>query len=337
MKPRAMIAIEGEAPVEAQHPELHHYTNWGGLSGIWTSGVLYATRYDRLNDRTEVEHLRQFFKNSLRDRFRPLFVAQKKTGGLKISAEMRRQGGVIQWSKTVADAFVDGLYKTTFDLSTPNGAFAIPFVTSFCTHEGDASYEKKNGLLSQWRGYGKDERYAIVFETNKLVEMLKNTEAHLFTSFMDVIYNDETFDFDKRHNELLDSAIKYYQHRDEVPQEISEKLFYSFAIAAARFKHRGFREEREVRIVAFVQTRKYIDLLYKKYGHHPPQSNVYKKIYNIGGIERILLFETNDVKHLPIKRIIVGPHKHQKNLLAKVKDLTGGGTLVTQSETPFIG
>lgn len=333
-----MISIENEPPVEAQHPELHHYTNWRGLSGIWTSGVLYATRYDRLNDRTEVEHLRQFFKHSLRDRLRLVLIEQKKKGGLKRSLAIRRQGGVLQFSKIVTDAFVDGLYKTTFDVSIPDAAFAIPFVTSFCTHEGDASYEKNNGLLSQWRGYGKDdERYAIVFETKKLVEMLKSTEVNLFTSFMDVIYNDETFYFEQRYPDLLNGAAKYYQHRDDLPDELSQNLFRSFVIAAARFKHRGFREEREVRIVSFVQTRKHVESLYKKYGFTPPQSYSYKKIHSIGGIERILLFDLSDVKHLPMKRIIVGPHRDQANLVAKVKEFTGGATLVTQSETPFIG
>ena len=106
-----VIPIEDDSPIDVQHPELHHYTNWGGLSDILTSGALYGTRYDRLNDRTEVEHLRQFLKDSLRDRFRQFLLIRKKTGGLKISLEMRKNGGVLHYSKVLAEAFVDTLYK----------------------------------------------------------------------------------------------------------------------------------------------------------------------------------------------------------------------------------
>jgi len=131
--------------------------------------------------------------------------------------------------------------------------------------------------------------------------------------------------------------VHHYKENDDAPDEISEKIFRSFAEAAAQFKHRGFREEREVRIVSFVQTQKHFESMYEKYGKTPPQSYCHKKIHCIGGVERILLFESNDTKQLPIKRIIVGPHKEQDKLVAKVNEITRGATRVTQSETSFIG
>jgi hypothetical protein len=42
------------------YPELHHYTSWGALQGIFTTNTLRATHYKYLNDLTEVEHMKEY-------------------------------------------------------------------------------------------------------------------------------------------------------------------------------------------------------------------------------------------------------------------------------------
>lgn len=43
--------------VPVEHPELHHYTTYVGLKGIYRSNTLWATHFAHLNDTTEVVHL----------------------------------------------------------------------------------------------------------------------------------------------------------------------------------------------------------------------------------------------------------------------------------------
>ncbi len=49
---------------------------------------------------------------------------------------------------------------------------AEPYICSFCNHAGDNEYERNNGLLSQWRGYGGEGRFALVFDTSGLDRLL---------------------------------------------------------------------------------------------------------------------------------------------------------------------
>ena len=79
MTKSSFISVENEPLVEAEHPELHHYTNWYGLAGILSTGILYATRYDRLNDRTEVEHFKEVLVDALADSFKSILIDKKKT------------------------------------------------------------------------------------------------------------------------------------------------------------------------------------------------------------------------------------------------------------------
>ena len=69
-----ITTIEKETEVYQDHPELHHYTNWGGLSGILTSGELHATRYDRLNDFTEVNHFKDVLISALREKYKAIII-----------------------------------------------------------------------------------------------------------------------------------------------------------------------------------------------------------------------------------------------------------------------
>lgn len=43
-------------PISEEYPELFHYTNSAGLSGIIQSQTLWATHYAYLNDAEEVKH-----------------------------------------------------------------------------------------------------------------------------------------------------------------------------------------------------------------------------------------------------------------------------------------
>jgi hypothetical protein len=248
----AMI-YPAEPSVSAENPELHHYTNRGGLEGIWKSGVLFATRFDFLNDRTEVVHLRNDLIRAVQDRVRAERLRLKRTDP-KVARVLAKAKGAPSIAQEEANNVVSVIYQATFEGSTLGGGFAVPYITSFCSHRGDHKYEQQNGLLSQWRGYGGDERYAIVFQSKGLEKLLKQ-EGSKFTypalNFGDVVYNDETLDFDHHYAELIDLFFGFWpDQRESIDKTKPDKLFRPFVMAATRMKHRGFREEREVRIVA---------------------------------------------------------------------------------------
>ena len=76
-----------------------------------------------------------------------------------------------------------------------------PFITSFCSHGQESSYESNNGLLSQWNRYGRDEGYAIIFDTEALEKRLfkeKEIYGYYYLGFREVIYNDEKLNFVER-------------------------------------------------------------------------------------------------------------------------------------------
>lgn len=119
----------------------------------------------------------------------------------------------------------------------------------FCSHVHDNPYEREHGLLSQWRGYGREGRYALVFDTKQLSELLKSEEQqfrypHLVLA--DVVYNDSDLDFPEKFKPLIDVLETAFWHtifeRKEDSEAVSWPLFNSLMNGMIRFKHRGFRE-----------------------------------------------------------------------------------------------
>jgi hypothetical protein len=108
--------------------------------------------------------------------------------------------------------------------------------------------------------------------------------------------------------------------------ELFGKVLTNLAYAASILKHTGFREEREVRIVFFVNYDSEMSLVRPK----PVKARGER-----GQIKYIILFDRNE-ERLPIKRIIVGPHTDQKGLVAKVRAVTGNSVDVYASATPYV-
>lgn len=66
------------------------------------------------------------------------------------------------------------------------------YVTSFCTACDE--WVPQNGLLSQWRGYGQDGGYAIVFDTKGLDSLLRNDAGHYHDSEETLVFGDVQYD-----------------------------------------------------------------------------------------------------------------------------------------------
>jgi hypothetical protein len=108
---------------------------------------------------------------------------------------------------------------------------------------------------------------------------------------------------------------------------------------ATLFKHQGFSEEREVRIVAIPGSdgvQKTVQAEYPAEFNASPLKCIRERGSSNGKRRYIALFDTLGVR-LPIKRVIVGPSRHQNDNCERVTALLGDSVPVTVSVTPFIG
>jgi hypothetical protein len=211
-----------------EHEFLFHYTTQAGLEGILNSQALHATHYSRLNDEAEMLALRPRLLEIIRDDV------------------TNRLNGVVN---SEIGKLVDGLYKITFGAEGRKSAIE-PFVISFCSHK-KGTYEFDHGLLSQWRAYTQDVGFAIVFETKPLAEMFLEYGAKFFHSgghFSDVVYDGQEERFADEFRELIDAFKDFYSKYLFGKMNLDE-LYLPFTTSTARFKHRAFSEEGEVRIV----------------------------------------------------------------------------------------
>ena len=253
-----------------EHPELFHYTNATGLAGIIQSQTLWATHYAYLNDSEEMQH---FHKNRL-----PNLLQNGADKGLDELIAENPGKQLIDKEKIIegyVQATLTDLENILWNNRDDKVPLAEPYVTSFCSTKDKDERIKNHGLLSQWRGYGRDGGYAIVFDTVCLLLLLEEARAkwensgYLFLE--DIVYSsDDSDSFVKFKQELIeieDFSLNRFRGREK--SNNSENLFSALMKCACLYKHWGFKEENEVRIVAIphpTNNRKFCEFAEKTYG-----------------------------------------------------------------------
>lgn len=178
-----------------EHDRLYHYTTQHGLRGILNSQMLHATHYKFLNDPSEMHHMAPKLRSLVEPHARKALSAL--AADKNVMSKIEADGGLEKVVEHDVRRAVDALYKVTFG-SDGRAKFYEPFIVSFCGHKD--SYERENGLLSQWRGYGQDAGYALVFDTKKLADLVSaDAEIHHYDSgnLGDVIYDGDEEGFKK--------------------------------------------------------------------------------------------------------------------------------------------
>ncbi|GMV62578.1 MAG: hypothetical protein AMXMBFR74_17460, partial [Parvibaculum sp.] len=228
--------------------ELYHYTNWSGLRGIIETQSLWATRYNHLNDATEVEHFRDLITDALADKIKPI-LREIRGSKFRSRRAFDKAGGLLAIARNNAQALVDSIYQASFTGRPGGMPFAVPYITSFCSHANDHAYERANGLLSQWRGYGSESngRYAIVFDRGRLLSLLKRESDHFdypHLQMCKVVYNTNPLaeDFSSMFSSIVDTLSevlrKHITEEDSAVAAMGNVLM-DFLSATTRFKHRG--------------------------------------------------------------------------------------------------
>jgi Protein of unknown function (DUF2971) len=226
-----------------RYPEqLYHYTDVEGLKGILDSGKIWATQTKYLNDSQEVSYGRQL--------------------ALDVCREITHQGAVqIIWLDRVSQAISAGI---------PGGE---PYVACFCEH-GD--------LLSQWRGYGRGYGYSVGLRPRgKVYSRLPSK----LCSLVQVVYDPETQrriirELVDRYLDSLSRFVAQFTNRaiashcnsilqislddehdvsklssaeflKEIVHVHLSQLSLELDSMFSRFKHVGFEEEKEWRLIHY--------------------------------------------------------------------------------------
>ena len=333
--------------IHQKHPELFHYTSIPALKGILETNSLWATRATHLNDSSELELIwpsitRQFIKHY--NKGSRIFLQRNP----EVERDVDGSGGVSKIAKADGSRIVNEMHlQLVGDEDYPS--HSPIFVVSFATHGGKSQrnkYHRRHGMLSQWRGYGGDEGVAIVFDTAQ-IEKLLQSEDRLFLYWplriSKVIYFEKDISLRKHFSSLFETletcARNFIEPKDKEPLEsLVTRAFSELSWEFGRLKHVGFHEERECRIIVGAtreSLREKLAALGEK--NLKPVKETHLRHGHLTSIPYIRLFEDLG-KNLPIKRIIIGPSKNQKDNLEKVHELAGSrGIKVQKSGTPYVG
>ena len=316
----------------ADHEEVLHYTTAAGLHGIVSNKTLWASHTHFLNDTEEgVGFSKRILPMILRPEFKR-YVGESEDLSARVQAADHL--GVDLFDHWLEKIF-EGFWKAQ-DTAQDH------YVMSFSTTKDE--WISQNGLLSQWRGYGLDGGYAIVFDAKGLAELL-NTEREMYYdegwAWGDVQYH--MADFSRvRDEQVLEhfqcvrkAAYDYWTTADI---EKSYPAFESIELLSAFCKHRGFEEEQEVRIRVSEPS---VEI---EPDSEKTDSKPYRKAHsyfrNGVAVPCIHLFEDQKLEALPIRRIIVGPHPDKLQRKRAVEILLrdhGIEATVSVSDTPFRG
>lgn len=303
--------------VSATYDELFHYTGASGLAGIITTGTLWATHAALLNDQ---EEYRIFFNKRLpallRRAMDAAYASVKDRSDVKRT--MKKAGGVQAYKERMLSELTPILADRTRGMNEP-------YVLSFCA--STSKRVSRHGLLSQWRGYGRDGGYAITFDTAGL-EALWRLEAKTVKGmpiFMgDVEYYEDPANDVGKHpetSEQTEAVVQAFANffRSGNSEDL-EPVFDPIHQLACLTKHCGFSEENEVRLVFSQPSRELFRLA--------PAAHVLKPILHFVRdgvpVPYMAVLESlpgGAAGRLPIKRIIVGPHPDEEARKTAVETL----------------
>ena len=320
------------------YEKLYHYTTWDGLIGILQTQSLWATHYKFLNDYSEIVLFRDKLISLILPYVREAYEQLIKQSP-QIEKSIKQKGGLGQVVQHDTEVVIDAQYRATGDEI---------YTLSFCGQHTTPQVNI-NGLLSQWRGYGTGGGFALVFNRQKLEE-LRKVEAKIFTynacHFSVCVYSDNEKKLKEELSEDLSNIAKVikplFDHKKLSRKEVLETLrksYLPFVKCISRYKHYGFSEENEVRIVALptVMDQEYLKLVNSDGGALKPEKE--RKIRKINGqhIPYIELFDSIDIK-LPIEQIIVGPHKEKETRAAALRVMLRKTNIeITCSDIPYAG
>lgn len=208
------VTVKKSSPNTKMPVHLTHYTDLGGLKGIIENNELWLSHAAFLNDPQELEHGVEQTKKVLNN------LLDGKARGPTATARQ----------KLITDIVAD----------MENFERPAAYIACFC---------QRSDILSQWRGYASRQGVSITFRMSGLRSCFSDLDAEL----LQVAYGITEA---KRH---LSTAIAEnfpdivddidYMFGTEKDDAIRRKFKDLLTTLVPRFKHYGFREEQEWRLV----------------------------------------------------------------------------------------
>lgn len=319
------------------YKKLYHYTTWEGLKGILQTQSLWATNYKFLNDYSEIVLLRDKLVTLIYPIVLEGYKHLSKQKPL-LKGKIQEQGGLDRVARHDAEVLIDSQYSALGNEI---------YILSLCGEPEKRSIAD-NGLLSQWRGYGTGGGAALVFDTEKLEEILsKEAMSYEYSAVLiaDLIYSDDERRLKEELSDkieiLADIAKQFFNHENLSKGKYidASKGYIPFVSCISRYKHFGFSEENEVRVVALpTLIDDEIIKLAKADGATLKPEKVRKFRSNNGQrIPYIELFDYADIK-LPIEKIIIGPHNNKEAREVELCDILSKTNIeIVCSEIPYAG
>jgi hypothetical protein len=240
-------------PTDAVPDVLYHYTSGEGLLGIVTSARLRATNFAYLNDFVELTYGVDVVRRVVTERF--------------THSELENSVRMVTY---VRDILLDTLT-----------AEADLYIVSFCT---------ERDLLSQWRGYGAPAgRFCLAFRTEGLMDLRPPCRLDR------AVYAPETQE--QRVHNAIQLAVDALAGRDfdpnaDFPRRVAMQLAAKIRRALPFFKHPGFSEECEWRLLRDADPDRPTDLRFVAAAN--------------GIIRPYIDLEVEGANALPLSKVIVG-------------------------------
>jgi hypothetical protein len=318
--------------VTEAHPELMHYTTAVGLRGIVENSEVWATNARFLNDSQEITHYFDVRLSELVAEVVDEMLLAESTDPAAVK-QIESFGGI-------SNVRADAITKVSAVLRDRTLAYNDPFV--FALSVPFDNQVRQHGLLSQWRGYGRDGGYAVVFDSKELEDFLRKEEQAFQYQHMqwgDVYYygtnRKERAQQDVEEAEqALRRGVEKLLKRDESVNHA--EIYFSLTTLTCLSKHWGFAEEQEVRVVAIPQR----ELSVVKNGAAVGRAPKPVEFLTRDGLLVPFLRLRGGGKKLPIKQIIVGPHKDQalrRSAAERLLSENGYDAFVTISAIPYLG
>ena len=238
---------------------MFHYTNADGLHGILSNGEIWSTAYFTTNDASELNTGKGVLTNIFIERTYELFFENHPC----ISLYRRRGQNIFE----LASRFENLLFKACIDTRQI-------YITCFCRTDSEPEFQ--NGLLSQWRGYGSSNGYALQFSRSKLTKWID--EIHQNGGQCTYSLDDVHYSFENEHKDnvlllkeayleiymnYLDKLVKMEQElgaliglidvTPDIPSGSSiDEAVRHFVQYRSLTKNKHFSEENECRLIANV-------------------------------------------------------------------------------------
>ena len=192
-----------------KHSTIAHYSDICSIMSILKSKQLHASRFDYLEDPTEIVYAKEILVRVIYDEY-------KKIDNNSTHKDVRHKLDKIAYPALGNNIFILSFSQINNDLQTTES--------------------ENDGSLSMWRYYAKDDGCYIEFHAKALDEsILKNTV------FDKVIY-------DAKHNDSQTLAHQFAVELKKQDAGEQSDILSPFFELASRSKHPAFKDEREIRL-----------------------------------------------------------------------------------------